>query len=179
LESPNVARAVPGRVRYDVSGKPIDLVLPAATTKTNRTRVLPIGARLSAVLEMRRTAPDGKPLGGDAHVFGNEVGERIGTVKTAWTATCRRAGITGLHFHDLRRSFACALLESGAALHDVRDVLGHTDITTTSKYLAATPVRLRAALDRLEGAADAADTPEPTPAQPPAPPLPPVPGSVN
>jgi integrase len=82
--------------------------------------------------------------------------QRIGSVKTAWVATCRRAGITGLRFHDLRRSFACSLLESGAGLHDVRDFLGHTDITTTSKYLAATPVRLRAALDRMEGTPDPA-----------------------
>lgn len=48
-----------------------------------------------------------------------------------------------------------SLLESGAGLHDVRDFLGHTDITTTSKHLAATPVRLRAALDRMEGTPDA------------------------
>jgi hypothetical protein len=67
------------------------------------------------------------------------------------------AGITDLHFHDLRREFACRLLESNADLHDVRDFLGHANITTTSTYLRSTPVRLARALDRLD--------PEPSKAQ--------------
>lgn len=47
-----------------------------------------------------------------------------------------------LHVHDLRREFACALLESSADLHDVRDFLGRTNITMASRYLAASPTRL-------------------------------------
>jgi len=58
----------------------------------------------------------------------------------------------GLRFHDLRREFACRLLESGAQQHDVRDFLGHANITTTSRYLASTPVRLEQALARMDGA---------------------------
>ena len=104
---------------------------------------MPITQRLRAVLEMRRTGPDGRTFGRDHHVFGNEVGEPIGTVRTAWVATCRRAGIEDLHFHDLRREFASRLLEAGAAQHDVRDWLGHANITTTSQYLKSTPVRLQ------------------------------------
>jgi hypothetical protein len=46
--------------------------------------------------------------------------------------------------------FACRLLESSADLHDVRDFLGHANITTTSTYLRSTPVRLARALDRLD-----------------------------
>ena len=86
-------------------------------------------------------------------MFGNPVGERIGSVKTAWRNTCRRAGITDLHFHDLRREFACRLLESSADLHDVRDFLGHANITTTSRYLRSAPVRLEDALQRMEASA--------------------------
>jgi integrase len=158
-------------VRCDVTGTPRELVLPATTTKTGRTRVLPVGARLRAVLEMLRLDAAGQPHRPTAYVFGHvETGERIGSVKTAWVATCRRAGISGLRFHDLRRSFACSLLESGAGLHDVRDFLGHTDITTTSKYLAATPVRLRAALDRMEGTTETPPDPASVPpVQPPVP----------
>ena len=55
-----------------------------------------------------------------------------------------------LHFHDLRRQFACTLLESGADLHDVRDFLGHANITTTSRYLQSTPLRLARVLERME-----------------------------
>ena len=62
--------------------------------------------------------------------------------------TCEQAGIVDLHFHDLRREFACRLLESRAELHDVRDFLGHTNITTTSRYLRSTTLRLERALMR-------------------------------
>ncbi len=81
------------------------------------------------------------------------VGERIGSIKTAWRNTCRRAGIGDLHFHDLRREFACQLLESAADLHDVRDFPGHANITTTSRYLRSAPVRLAQALERMEASA--------------------------
>ena len=90
-------------------------------------------------------------------MFGDECGEQVASSKTAWNATCRRAQIVGLRFHDLRREFACRLLESGAEQHDVRDFLGHANITTTSRYLASTPVRLEQALARME--ADAIRTP--------------------
>ena len=49
---------------------------------------------------------------------------------------------------------ACRLLESSADLHDVRDVLDHTQITTTSRYVRSTPVRLAQALERMEAAAE-------------------------
>ena len=71
-------------------------------------------------------------------------------MKTGWLATCEQAGIVDLHFHDLRREFACRLLESRAELHDVRDFLGHTNITTTSRYLRSTTLRLERALSLLE-----------------------------
>ena len=48
-------------------------------------------------------------------------------------------------------------------LHDVRDCLGHAHITTTSRYVRSTPVRLAQALERMEAAAetvvDADDSP--------------------
>ena len=78
------------------------------------------------------------------------VGEKINSVKTAWAGTCRRAGISGLQIRDVRREFASRLRESGGSDHDVRDFLGHAKITTTSRYLASTPLRLEQALANLE-----------------------------
>ena len=45
--------------------------------------------------------------------------------------------ISELHFHDLRRELASTLRESGAPDHIVADVLGHANISTTSRYLKA------------------------------------------
>ncbi len=120
--------------------------------KTHEPRVISVSSDLRAVLEMRRTDPTGDEFSPDAYVFGNAMGERRVTIKTAWRNTCRRAGIHDLHFHDLRREFACRLLESSADLHDVRDFLGHANITTTSRYLRSAPVRLAEALQRMEAA---------------------------
>src|SRR5882672_6688393 len=91
-------------------------------------------------------------------MFGNDVGEQVVSIKTAWRATCRRAGVRGLHFHDLRREFGSRLLESGADPHDVREFLGHANITTTSRYLASSALRLERALSRLEGRPESEST---------------------
>jgi integrase len=138
------------QIHFDSSGQPRVFLLPASKTKTHQARILPIGARLRAMLEMRRTDSDGDPFGPDDYVFGNEVGERIAWISWEWRRACAKAGLVDLHFHDLRREFACRLLESRAELHDVRDFLGHANITTTSTYLRSTPLRLAHALSLLE-----------------------------
>ena len=127
--------------------------LSAGQTKTNEARVIPIGSTLRAELEMRRLDPAGKEHKPEKYVFGNAVGERVASIKTAWRTLCRKAEIEDLHFHDLRREFACRLLEAGAALHDTREFLGHADISTTSRYLRSAPVRLEKAIARMEEAA--------------------------
>jgi integrase len=139
-------------LHLDDQGRYRWLVLQPSKTKTHDTRVVPVGLRLAAVLDMARHDPFGHAFGPDAYVFGNELGERIASVKTAWRSACENAGIVNLRFHDLRREFACRLLESRAELHDVRDFLGHANITTTSRYLKSTPLRLERALSLLERA---------------------------
>ena len=96
---------------------------------------MPITARLRKVLESRANGPDGRPHAADRHVYGNECGERVKRVRRAWDATCRRAGVEDLHLHDLRREFGSRLMESGARDHEVKEWLGHANVTTTSRYL--------------------------------------------
>ena len=144
-------------VQSDAAGRARALVLRAGTTKTGTLRVVPVGQRLAAVLEMLRTDPEGEALPPDAYVFGDEVGGHIASIKTTWRTACEKAGVVGLHFHDLRREFACRLLESRAELHDVRDFLGHTNLTTTSRYLRSTAMRLERALRLLEESQEASE----------------------
>lgn len=112
-----------------------ELVLPASKTKTIRDRVVPISTRLRAILDMRRDDPAGDPFGAEAYVFGNEIGQRTKSIKTAWRLACARANIRDLHFHDLRREAGSRWLEGGVSLVTVRDWLGHTNISQTSAYL--------------------------------------------
>jgi integrase len=128
------------------------LLLPAAITKTNEARDVPLTQNLRALLDMRRHAPDGREHAADRFVFGNEVGEPIKywRVNQAWQNTCAAANITGLHFHDLRRELASTLRESGAPDHIVADVLGHANISTTSRYLKASRAGLTTYVQQFE-----------------------------
>jgi integrase len=112
-----------GDVQGDAAGVPHAFVLRAGKTMTGTLRDIPVGQRLAAVLDMLLTDSEGATLPHDAFVFGDDVGGPIASIKTAWRTACEKAGVVDLHFHDLRREFACQLLESRAELHNVRDFL--------------------------------------------------------
>lgn len=92
-------------------GQPVWLALKGERTKTGQARVVPVTATLATILATRRHDPNGEPHRPDAHVLGNAVGEPIGTIATAFTSACVRAGIDGLRFHDLRRTAASRFLQ--------------------------------------------------------------------
>ena len=74
----------------DVSRDRRELIVRAEKTKTRTERLVPISARLLAVLEMRRTDPAGAPLGSDAYVLGEPIGRRVKTVRRAGWPLARR-----------------------------------------------------------------------------------------
>jgi site-specific recombinase XerD len=63
----------------------------------------------------------------------------------------RKAGLGDLHAHALRHKFATDLLEHGADIRSVQQLLGHENLSTTQVYLAVTDKRLREAVNLLEG----------------------------
>lgn len=114
-----------------------DLFLPAGKTKAKKPRRVPISTVLQKVLDARRHDPAGEPLPPDAYVFGDEVGRRRHSIKTAWRLTCKRAKVDGLHFHDLRREAGSRWMDAGVPLATIQRWLGHHNISQTSTYLAA------------------------------------------
>jgi integrase len=142
--------------------------LSAAHTKTAKPRTVPLTPRLKAVLTMRKTAPDGKEHAPDAYVFGNEVGEPVKCIKTAWSLACQRAKITDLHFHDLRRECGSRWHEAGVPLAQIQAWLGHTTLTQTSTYLNITDAGADEWMRRLESAPGFAHHSHKATEQPPA-----------
>ena len=60
-----------------------------------------------------------------------------------------KAGLPDIRFHDLRRSYATWLLQGGAGLKEVQDLLGHSNISMTSRYLGSSVEHLRGAVKKL------------------------------
>src|SRR5207244_12756420 len=77
----------------DVDLETRELTIRAEKAKTRRARRLPISSRLLAVLEMRRLDPAGKRFPPDAYVFGNRLGKRVLSIRTAWEEARDAAGL--------------------------------------------------------------------------------------
>ena len=55
----------------------------------------------------------------------------IKIVRTAFETVCRRAGLNGLRFHDLRHTAVAKMVKSGMNIEAIRRILDHSDIKTT------------------------------------------------
>jgi len=134
----------------DVSLDRSELVIQADKAKTRTARIIPISSRLKAVLEIRKHDPAGAPFGPEAYVFGDSIGRRIKSVQTAWRNACTAVGLVGFQLRDLRHEAGSRFEEAGIPITYVSKLLGHTNLTTTSRYLNIHRRELHRMMQRFE-----------------------------
>ena len=117
--------------------------------KGSKERVVPLGsyAKLACATYLTRARPTLAAVGraGPA-MFLNARGGRLSR-QSAWTILARAANRAGISAavspHTLRHSFATHLLDGGADVRVVQELLGHASVTTTQVYTLVTVDRLR------------------------------------
>lgn len=117
------------------------------TGKGDKQRVVPVGGAAQRALEAYLVR--GRPAlsAGKSHaVFLNKRGGALSR-QSAWTIIKDAASRAGLDKeispHTMRHSFATHLLEGGADVRTVQELLGHASVTTTQIYTHVTPENLR------------------------------------
>jgi integrase/recombinase XerD len=135
-------------VGLDKTGVDLDNRIVRALGKGQKERIVPVGRRAAEAL--RRYLAHGRPYLDVRHrpeLFLNARGGPL-TRAGAFLILRRLAAEAGLeperiHPHLLRHSFATHLLEGGADLRSVQEMLGHADLATTELYTHVSDRRRR------------------------------------
>lgn len=116
-------------LRLERSNVPGTTIVLDARTKSGRPRTIPVPAAASHLLAEIPFACG------------------YGVLRGEFEAARERVGMPHLHFHDLRHSYASALLQRGVHLKVVGELLGHSSPVVTNRYAHLAPEHLRLAVD--------------------------------
>ena len=137
-------------VDLDTSSIDFDQEQVRVEGKGSKTRFVPVGelALKSIAAYLERARPTLQSAEPDPALFLSKSGRRLSTsdVRRRLRVWARHASAhTGVHPHALRHSFATHLLDGGADLRAIQEMLGHASISTTQVYTRVESARLRAA----------------------------------
>src|SRR3954451_6618131 len=140
-------------VNLDLESIDFDAETVRVEGKGGKTRFVPAGEpALRAVTRyLERARPALAAADGEPALLLSKSGRRLSTsdVRRRLRVWARHAAHQGaVHPHALRHSFATHLLEGGADLRAIQELLGHSSISTTQVYTRVESARLRAAYAR-------------------------------
>lgn len=109
--------------------------------KGNKERIVPLGSYAIKALEEWRP---GSAREGD-FLFPGKGGGHIAvrTISRIVKKAAMKSGLSGVTPHMLRHSFATHMLEGGASLRVLQELLGHESLATTQRYLTVTAEHLK------------------------------------
>jgi len=84
---------------------------------------------------------------------GKAIGDRIGDVKRSIKSAAKRAGLKGVAFYLLRHTCASWLAEQGVASFAIRDILGHSTVKMSDRYLYSHASHLQESVSVLKAIA--------------------------
>ena len=135
-------------VELVMDGLNLDIGFIKCVGKGNKERIIPVGDKAKIALEkyIRKTRPKLIKVPGVKHIFLSRLGKKISR-QSFWKMIKKYSKIAGIKKnispHTLRHSFATHLLEKGADLRSVQEMLGHADISTTQLYTHINKARLK------------------------------------
>ncbi|HWH95674.1 MAG TPA: tyrosine recombinase [Baekduia sp.] len=140
-------------VNLDVLSLDFDAEEVRVEGKGGKTRIVPVGEAAVRALAsyVQRARPALQTDRAEAALFLSKSGRRLSTsdVRRRLRVWSRRAALQGgAHPHALRHSFATHLLEGGADLRAIQEMLGHSSISTTQIYTRVESARLKSAYAR-------------------------------
>jgi len=140
-------------VGLELSSLDFDAETVRVLGKGRKLRVVPFGEpagkALARYLELSRPALAGGK--GEGALFLSRSGRRLSTsdIRRRLAKWVRELTLAGhVSPHTLRHSFATHLLEGGADLRSIQELLGHASVSTTQLYTRVDPSRLRSAYSR-------------------------------
>ena len=144
-------------VTLDLDALDFDAEAVRVEGKGGKTRLVPLGEHARQALEryLAKARPVLQTGDGDPALFLSKSGRRLSTSDvrrrlSGWTrrAVARSPALARAHPHALRHSFATHLLDGGADLRAIQELLGHATISTTQVYTRVESARLWSAYSR-------------------------------
>ncbi|MBX3008035.1 MAG: tyrosine-type recombinase/integrase [Melioribacteraceae bacterium] len=139
------------------------------TTKGRKQRFVPVCEALTLVLSTHKIKSSSilpfckeKNIGGFVFCKDNGKGFTGDYISKQFKLACKAAGMDkSIHFHTLRHSFASNLVQNGVPLYSIKELLGHSSISTTEIYAHLNMDTLREAVKKLDGKGDAREVSPP------------------